>query len=447
MLQGMRRLPVLGSHSSPLRVYTDAVLLWSGTMAATLLGFVFWAIVARLYATEDVGRASALIAAIMLIGSAGNGGIGFTLVRFRQADPADRIHLINWCTTAALGLTAVLALLFAGVSPLVSPEQSFLLSHPLELAAFVAFCCAASLQLPQVQLLLAENRPEFGILANVIAGVTKVMGAAALYSVFEAMGMVIGYGIASWLALAFTALIIRRVLPGFRPALTLSRPPATEMIRFSVANHLGWLAYNLPTYLMPIAILNLHGERASAYFYVAWMLGSLAASMPASLGQALFSRGSERTLSGLETWRAFAAALGIAGVFALFFLVFSSRLLQLFGSEYAEASASLLRWVAIAGIPSSFVAVYYGILRIAKANTELIILTSLSSSTTIILGTYLASTSLGIAGAGIAYLTGQSAVAAICAVRLLRGSRQGGETASTDEDMLAAVVEQPGLIT
>ncbi len=217
MLQGMRRLPVLGSHSSPLRVYTDAVLLWSGTMAATLLGFVCPG--DRRPPTRPrtlAGRLRALIAAIMLIGSAGNGGIGFTLVRFRQADPADRIHLINWCTTAALGLTAVLALLFAGVSPLVSPEQSFLLSHPLELAAFVAFCCAASLQLPQVQLLLAENRPEFGILANVIAGVTKVIGAAALYSVFEAMGMVIGYGIASWLALAFTALIIRRVLPGFR---------------------------------------------------------------------------------------------------------------------------------------------------------------------------------------------------------------------------------------
>ncbi len=219
------------------------------------------------------------------------------------------------------------------------------------------------------------------------------------------------------------------------------------MIRFSVANHLGWLAYNLPTYLMPIAILNLHGERASAYFYVAWMLGSLAASMPASLGQALFSRGSERTLSGRETWRAFAAALGIAGVFALFFLVFSSRLLQLFGSEYAEASASLLRWVAIAGIPSSFVAVYYGILRIAKANTEA------DHPDLAVFGHDDHSRHLSRLNQPRHRRRGHRLpYRPVRGRRDLRGpvdARQppGRREASTDEDMLAAVVEQPGLIS
>ena len=84
--------------------------------------------------------------------------------------------------------------------------------------------------------------------------------------------------------------------------------------------------------------------------------------------------------------------------------------LQLFGGLYAENSATLLRWLAIAAFPLAINLFYFNIKRVQKKVKTIIFLTVLMAM--IVVGAaYLLLPRFGINGVGIAWLAGQSVVA------------------------------------
>jgi O-antigen/teichoic acid export membrane protein len=64
------------------RIFRSASALMFSTVASSALGMVFWVVAARLFRTEDVGRASAGVSAIMLLGGLGQLGLSSVLIRF-----------------------------------------------------------------------------------------------------------------------------------------------------------------------------------------------------------------------------------------------------------------------------------------------------------------------------------------------------------------------------
>lgn len=78
----------------------------------------------------------------------------------------------------------------------------------------------------------------------------------------------------------------------------------------------------------------------------------------------------------------------------------------MFGQDYSDEGATLLRIVALTAIPATVVNGYFGALRVMKRIGELAIIAGAVTATTITLS-FLLLPSMGLEGAGVGYAAGQ----------------------------------------
>ena len=120
-------------------LYSNALYLMIASAASALLGFVFWIIVARFYTPEDVGLASAAIAAIGLLALFSYLGLGAGLVRFLPGSGKDASSMVNTVFTISTLTSILAAFIFIAGLGFWSPALLFLRQNPIYLAAFVLF--------------------------------------------------------------------------------------------------------------------------------------------------------------------------------------------------------------------------------------------------------------------------------------------------------------------
>jgi O-antigen/teichoic acid export membrane protein len=163
------------------------------------------------------------------------------------------------------------------------------------------------------------------------------------------------------------------------------------------------------------------GAEANAYFYVAWAIGSGLSSIPAAIFTSLFAEGShEEAQLGANTGRAIKINFLILGTALVLILALSGQLLWLFGKAYSESGTSLLRIIALSAIPVSVTHLYVTIQLVVKSIRRVII-TSVVSCCLGLAPSYLLMLRLGLIGAGVGWLSGQTLLALILGVMLWRG--------------------------
>src|SRR2546427_4829339 len=128
--------------ASPL--YRNAFLIMSSSVLGQGLGFFFWLVVARLYATADLGYAVALIQALAFVATLSTLGLGTAIVRFLP-ESAAKIPLLNTAATI-VGLTSLLfATAFVLGVPVWSPGLSFIQANPIYPAVILLTTTAVAL--------------------------------------------------------------------------------------------------------------------------------------------------------------------------------------------------------------------------------------------------------------------------------------------------------------
>src|SRR6478736_6527066 len=90
----------------------SATSLMMTTAVTSLLGLVFWLVAARNYSSESVGRASAQISAVSLVGSLAALNITPVLVRFLPAAGVRSGWLIMRSYAVTVGLALIAATVF-----------------------------------------------------------------------------------------------------------------------------------------------------------------------------------------------------------------------------------------------------------------------------------------------------------------------------------------------
>ena len=112
--EGIENLPALRFFKKYWKVslYRNAAYLAVSNGLGGLLGFVFWTAAANLYSTEEVGIASAIIAALGLIGAISNIGLGWGIVRFLPDDDKHASTIINTGLILCLVTSVITAFIF-----------------------------------------------------------------------------------------------------------------------------------------------------------------------------------------------------------------------------------------------------------------------------------------------------------------------------------------------
>ena len=265
------------------------LILSSGLQAA--LGFAFWIVTARLFSLSDVGRASALISAAILMAYLALLGLNSTFVRYLPTAP-DRDVLL----TAGLALVAVcgagLGLLYVAFIPVLAPPLAFVSASAALAAGFMLLTSVGAVNLLTDSVFVAARRSGYNAFVDGgIGGLSKLIFAVALagtgsYGLFSASAS--GYVMASLASviLMTTALHYR---PSFRKPVRVIRP----LLRFSAASYLANNLNLLPTLVLPLIVLDRLGPSAAAYYFVAFQVAALLYSAAYAVEQTFLAEGGQ----------------------------------------------------------------------------------------------------------------------------------------------------------
>lgn len=411
-----RAEPPPGIRRSLLRALDESLLrnglYIMGTTAVTaLLGFGFWLIAARVLAPEYVGRAAALVSAMLFVAVITNLGLGQVLVSRLGSRRDGQEWSLTVCAGLLMAALASLAggLVAAAVLPALASELRGglgtigLLLLPLGVAAIA---CSQVLDFACI----AERRAKPSFVRNAAAALIRLalIAGAALGPLDNATWLV-AIWVISFLSIDVHGLL--RTLPalgrGFRPTLAGWRRELAEMRHLIAGHQTINLGSQATAYVLPVIVSIRLGPSDNAYFYATFMLATGLFFVAPAIGNSLFAEGSRRP-EGLDAdlRRAGRYIAALATPAALALLLLGPTVLGLFGAEYAEEGTDLL-YVLIAS--AVFDAAYQLAIAVLRAHGRLgeaaaATWTLLASG---VVSTWLLLPPLGLIGAGVGWSIGK----------------------------------------
>ncbi len=422
-----------------LSMRLNSVTLVAGKVASMGLGFLFWLLAARLYAPADVGLAAGAISAMMLCTQLALLGIGSAFIlrlprhRDRPAPLLDSAFTMVSLTSLAAG--GLFLLLASGAFQ----ELAVVGRDPLFATAFLAACVLGTVGIVLDQVDTALRRGDQMLVRNVAFGVAALAALVALTLADRGSLMVfLPWVAAGAAALGLGLLQLRRALGRYRFRPALHRASSRELVGAGLPNWALTLTERAPGLILPIVVVELLSPETNAFWYAVWMMAWVVYIVPIQVGMNLFAElarhpdglhGAVR--QGIRT----SLALGALGAVGL--AVTAELVLGMLGPGYADAGATPLRLLVVAVVPLTLVHAYFAACRATGALTEATLVGALSGTVAVV-GAALVSTSFGLPGMAVAWVTAQTLAGGWAAWRLRTFIARSGVRQASDAAAEAA---------
>ena len=319
------------------------------TLVTSGLGFVYWWMAARLFSEEAVGLASALVSAMMLLGTIGMLGFGTLLIGELPRHPEKARSLVITALTVSGIVSFCLGIVAALLISHMSPDFTSLGHDPITLLVFVVGVALTSIAFVGDQALIGMLRGDFQLGRNTLFATIKLViliGVGKL--VLDASGVTI---YVTWLLGNLISLALLAVLLVVRYKFRFVRPN-WEVLRGLRKATLGHFALNLalqaPSLLLPLVVTTMLSATANGSFYISWMIASFIFMVPTALSTVLFAVSAADTSVLAQKIRQTLGISLLIGLVANFFLfLLAPAILSLFGPQYVEHAVSVLRILAL----------------------------------------------------------------------------------------------------
>jgi O-antigen/teichoic acid export membrane protein len=326
----------------------------------TVLGLLFWVLVARAVAAPEVGVAAAAITTQTLLGLLVSLGLGTHLVAELPAHPGARQRQLlrrSLLAVAVVGTGAgLLLVLAAGPLGLLGESLAAAVDEPLDATVMVLGVVGAGWALVVDEATLGLRRSSLQVWRNLCASGLRFPLVAALLLLGSADSTVLQL---AWVAplLLSVALLVLVVHRGTEPGeqVSATRPTFTEDVRRTARPALSHQGLNLAvaaaTQVVPVVAAVALAPADNAAFTIAWRVATVAFLPPYLVAVALYAHGASlgtdafRRTMGRTLPAALLLGLGLCvGAVAL-----GRPGLLVFGEQYAEASYLLLCLLVPAG--------------------------------------------------------------------------------------------------
>lgn len=264
------------------------LVLSTGLQSGT--GFLFWIITARAFSVSDVGKGSALISGVSLIGGLALIGLNIGMGRYLPT-AHNRDALISSGVAMVAVVGALGALLYILLTPLVAPGLAFVEKSPVLTVGFALIASAVAVNTLTDVIFIASRKAKYTTFVDgVIAGLGKVVLAVMLTGT-GAYGLFLASAIGTVLAAAASLLLI---LITMRVRIDLSQPIQTlrPLLKFSGANYVGNVVNSITALVVPIILLDRLGAQSAAYFFVALQMAQIVYTAAVALEQTFLAEGS-----------------------------------------------------------------------------------------------------------------------------------------------------------
>jgi len=403
-------------------LYRNAVYIMVGTAVASITGFVFWMIAARLYPVETVGLGSAIISALGLLAIFSELGLETGLIRFLPGAGKNGNDMLNTCLTISGLASVAIALIFLAGLHFWSPALLLVRQHPVFFTAFIVFAVATALYPLVSSVFWAKLNTKFILIRDIIAGSLKI-GLVFVFAMFftNAFGIFVSIGLATAIALLFAAFwFLPKVQNGYRPFPKIEKRVLNELSHYAAGNYVARILLRMAPLVLPLAVLNILGGEMNAYFYITWTVAVVFQVIPSSIFNSLFAEGSNDESSiRTNTAKSLKFTFLLLLPLTLLILIIAEKLLLLFGQAYADNATLLLRIVVVAVIPWGINYLYVSIEKVRKNIKGIITVTAAATGLSLGLS-YFLMLKMGLVGVGIGYIAGQTIVAIVVVIYLWR---------------------------
>lgn len=383
----------------------NASLLIMSTAIMSVLGFGFWLFVAHLYAPEQVGIASALIAISTLLSSLSMVGLDSALIRFLPGSK-NQSRDINAALITVGALAAIAACVYLVIAQLFDLDivDSFLWSGGW--VAFVFIIIVVALNSLTDAVFIANRRAEFHTVVYAVFGLVKLVLPIGLIGLGW-LGIFAAFAMAALVGLALSFYYMVRVAD-YR----LKRAPNWGLIasarKYSFNNYLGTLLASIPSQLMPLIIIQRLGAAEAAYFAMGMTMANLLYVAPSSVAQSLLAESAHQPQRRAEHVRRAVKMLAIILVPAVALaMLIAPYLLGIFGPQYAHGSTTLFQILAVATFFVAVGSVCNTILNIEHRSGGIVLARFVLLAVTLVLTFVLIP--MGLVGVGIAMTAGYGA--------------------------------------
>ena len=331
---------------------------------ASGLGFVYWAVAAKLFSPSEVGLGSAATSAMTLLGTVGMFGLGPMLMgelpRRRVRGPLVSASLI------ATGIgSLVLGAGFAVIAPRLGAGFGFVTGSLTAMAMFLSGVAVTGVSRTFDQACIGILKGGVQLTRNLVLSIVKVVTLPLVaYLIHDKFGVGIMF---TWVAgivisLGWVAIGLSR------GGVSVMPKPDWDSLRalgkVTLAHNWLNLAIFVPPAIMPVIVTAVVSPTANAAFYVAWMIASFMYIIPGSLSMVLFTVASADPTAMAAKLRftlRVSMYLGVPGMLAVF--VGGRYILEVFGNSYAADGTIPLWLFAACYLPTVPVSFYIAVCR------------------------------------------------------------------------------------
>jgi O-antigen/teichoic acid export membrane protein len=341
------------SGGAGTKMLRNSLFLMASAGLTAGIGFIFWALVAHLYSSTQIGLATTLLSAISLISYLSTFGFGATMIRF-QARGAARNRQVSMMLALVATASLLLGTGYVLAVKMISPDLAFIRDKPVYALVLIGICVFATVNLVTDSVFMAARRAEYNTLVDgFIQSLAKLVVPASVVGM-GAMGIVAASGTGYVVATLASLYLMYRKL-GFRFSFRLGGTRIRETASYSATTHFSSLLNLIPQLALPIIVLRWLGPDNVTYYYLSSQIAALLSTGSYAIGDALFSEGAhdpEHLRSLMKRSAKIMTAVMVPGVAAV--IVVREPLLGLFGGKYPAHAQGLLTVLALGALAVAF---------------------------------------------------------------------------------------------
>ncbi|OYD68852.1 lipopolysaccharide biosynthesis protein [Rhodococcus sp. OK302] len=408
------------------RISEDSMLrnssyMMVSTVLTSMMGYVFWLVVAHTSTTEAIGLGAATTSAMQATAILASVGVATAMVEWlpltvtseqwrRILTAAVSVVIV----TATIGSAVVVLLFGHGLNTIPALSTSigaltFGIGATFFALGTLADCVAVALR--RSGLLLARNMLFTGIripllfLPIVVSGTNNEILTAWTAS--------------AAISVAFSVFALRRVrgTHSMRPLFGHFVADVKRMASSLLGQHLVTVAASLTTFALPILVVARLSETDGAYFYATWMVGAVFFMISPCVAMSLFAETAADPESiPVLVRRCIRIIASLLGPLIVLYLVAGGLVLELFGESYSENGRVLLIMLTLSAIPDAVTNIAVAVLR-AVGNLQTAVILNVTMLLSCLGLSWVLLPSLGIVAVGISWTVSQSGGALWAAIR------------------------------
>lgn len=322
------------------KLYSNSIYLITSSIINSGIGLIFWVIAAKMYSSNEIGIASALISSMSLIVLVSRIGLDNSLVR--SLPKGNRNNIITTTIIITTTLSILIGIVYIFNIDLLSPNLHELNKHPLY---FMLFLIVNSIYVMIDTSIISLRLVKYKIWLGFLGGARMLLLIPFVF--LGAYGIFVASGISVLLSLSLAIYILNK--NNIRMGI-FDKHYINSSIKYSLLSYVSNIFVAAPALILPILIINSLGNESAAHYFMAYSYASILFLIPAAASVSLFVEGShgENLEKNMKKSLKFSMVVLVPLIIGTY--SFGGWFLSMIGTEYQIQGFELLKLFAIASL-------------------------------------------------------------------------------------------------